>query len=83
MEEKIYFAYNLGYSTLSEKSGKNLKVTNPIKTREKTNTSFFIPYVVQDPLFREWCHPQWASSFYINKQSRQLPIDVSTSQLSR
>lgn len=72
-----------GYSPLLGISGKNLKVLNPIESREETNTSFFLPYVIQTPLFSEWSHPQWALSFCINEQPRQLSTDVSTSQLSR
>lgn len=34
----------------------------------------------QGPMPREWHCPQWAWSSYINHQSRQFPIDMTTEQ---
>lgn len=42
-----------GYSSLLRKPGKKLKVSNPVKSRGKTNISFLVSYTVQDDLFRE------------------------------
>ena len=67
----------------------NLKGNNFFKSRKKqlhlcltaiASFNLLLFYTDQDLLHREWCHPWWAGSFYINKESRQSSIDMSTGQ---